>query len=433
MPKVSAQLKDVVVKSLAKQPGRHPVGGVAGLHLLVTKAQPSKDAGQGKGMRKDIPKCSASWVLRVMVNGRRRDLGLGSYRDIGLQAAREHARELRKQIRIDGIDPVEARRQAAAEVRQRAARRLTFEEAAKGKHADLAPSFRNDKHSKQWISTLETYAFPVIGHIDVAEITPLDVQRVLKPIWMDKTETATRVRQRIEAALDWAAVAKKARSGDNPARWRGNLDQLLPKPSQVKQTNHFRALPWAEMPAFMGQLTKREGMAAQCLLFTIHTAVRSGEARMATWSEIDLKAKTWTIPAARMKARKEHRVPLSAEAVAILKAVPRMKGTDLVFPSSSNRPLSDMSLSAVLRRMDAACTVHGFRSTFRDWVGESTSYPLHLAEAALAHALKNKVEAAYARGDLLAKRAKLMQAWSSYMNSPRQDRAGVVPIKGAGT
>lgn len=350
---------------------------------------------------------SRSWTLRYQMAGRRRDMGLGRFPDVSLAKAREKADAARRLI-ADGIDPLaeKGRRQA-----------LSFEKAAEGLLASRASAWRNGKHAAQWRSTLATYAFPQLGGLDVTKIETRDVLGVLEPIWQTVPETASRVRQRIEAVLDYA-TAMGVRTGDNPARWRGHLDHLLPKPSKVRAVVHHPALDWRKVPAFMTALAAREGMAARALAFTILTAARSGEVRGMCWREIDLEAGVWTVPASRMKAGKEHRVPLEPAALALLG--PPGQSDACVFPGGRRgKALSDMALTAVLRRMGhEEITVHGFRSTFRDWAGEASSHPREVIEAALAHRLKDRAEAAYARGDLFVKRRRLMRDWAAFCSHP---------------
>ncbi|MGE3771475.1 MAG: tyrosine-type recombinase/integrase, partial [Gammaproteobacteria bacterium] len=285
------------------------------------------------------------------------------------------------------------------------------------------------KHAAQWLATIETYANPVIGALAVDKVELSHIVTILEKdgLWEAKTETATRLRQRIEAVLTWATV-RGYRKGDNPARWKGHLDAVLPKPSKVAKVEHHRALPVSGMFSFMTDLRKRPGIAARCLDFVILTAVRSGEARGATWGEIDLDAAVWTVPADRMKAHKEHRVPLSADAVALLKDLPRMQGSDYVFPAARGGRLSDMALTAVMRRMEVDAVPHGFRSAFRDWCAEHTNYPHEVAEMALAHTISSAVERAYRRGDLFEKRRNLMDDWARFLRLP--PAAGdVVPLR----
>lgn len=410
MPRKARELTPIEVKRLTA-PGLFAVGGVAGLHLQVTKS----------GAR--------TWILRATVAGKRRDIGLGGYPDTTLAMARDKARETRERI-AQGIDPVAERQRLRSTALAARLKDMTFEKAAEAVIAKKQAEARNPKHAKQWASTLETYAYPVLGAMSVADIELAHVKQVLEPIWQTKTETATRVRQRIEAVLSWAAV-NGHRSGENPARWKGNLDAILPQPSKVAKVEHHRAMPMDEMHGFMEALAKRDGMAARCLMFTILTAARSGEARAATWEEIDLAGKVWTIPADRMKAGREHRVPLAPEALALLATLPRREDSPLVFPAPRGGVLSDATLAAVLKRMKVydKATVHGFRSTFRDWAAERTSTPHHVAEMALAHTIKNHAEAAYRRGDLLAKRATLMTQWARFLATPPAT-GNVAPIRG---
>lgn len=351
------------------------------------------------------PSGAKSWVLRYQLNGRRRDMGLGPYPEVTLAAAREKALAARRHL-VDGIDPLTVR--PAAEV--------TFSQAADELVESKRPGWRNAKHAAQWSSTLASYVVPTIGALDVKSIETGHVLEVLRPIWTAKPETASRVRQRIEAVLDYAA-AKGFREGSNPARWRGHLQNLLAKPSSVRAVQHHAALDWRDLPNFMIALAQREGVSARALEFLILTAARSGEVRGMRWAEIDIDAQAWTVPGNRMKAGKEHRIPLTATALGRLGEAGASKA--LIFPSPSNpkRELSDMTLTAVLRKMGRGdITAHGFRSTFRDWAGETTNFPREVIEAALAHRLKDKAEAAYARGDLFNKRRELMEAWARFAN-----------------
>lgn len=386
------------------------MGGVAGLSLQVTET----------GAR--------SWILRATIGARRRDVGLGPYPDVTLAQARERAREAREQIR-QGIDPVEQRRAMRAALVASQSPRITFDEAARKFLAAKRHEFKNPKHAAQWGSTIETYASPVIGRLSVDAVELAHLVQILEPIWLSKTETAKRLRGRIEAVLAWATVSG-FRTGDNPATWKNNLDAILPKPGKVAKVKNHRALPIDEMGGFMAELRKREGMAAQALRFLILTAARSGEVRGATWEEIDLDAKLWTIPGERMKAGREHRVPLSDEAVALLKALPRLKGSPYVFPAPRGGTLSDMTISAVTRRMEVDAVPHGFRSTFRDWCAERTNYPREVAEMALAHTIESKVEAAYRRGDLFEKRRRMMRDWAKFCGTI-QTAGEVVPMRAA--
>jgi integrase len=304
---------------------------------------------------------------------------------------------------------------------------LTFEEAANSYMAAHKSAWKNEKHTKQWESTLQTYVYPRIGKVLVRDVGLPQVLSVLEPIWTTKTETASRVRGRIESVLDWA-TARGYRDGLNPARWRGHLDKLLPKPSKVAKVEHHDALPVGALGVFMVELRQHEGMGARALDFAILTAARSGEVRGATWAEIDLDGAIWTIPAERMKAGREHRVPLSKAAVDLLRGLPRHANTELIFVGARGGPLSDMTLSAVIRRMGAPCVPHGFRSTFRDWAAERTSYPSEMAEMALAHTISNKVEAAYRRGDLFEKRRRMMEDWARFCATV-ETTGTVLPIR----
>lgn len=396
MGRRKTSVAEKVSAKLAKVPGMHAMGGdPPGLYLY-----------SHGGAR--------SWIYRYTFNGRRRDYGLGSCIDFTLAEARELAAQARKQVRA-GIDPIEARRVAKEGTKAAAAKAMTFAKCLDGYLEAHGESWRNAKHRAQWRSSVETHAGAVLGQLNVADIETGHVVRVLEPIWKTKAETATRVRGRIEAVLDWARV-RGYRTGENPARWKGHLDKLLAKRSKAATVKHHPALPYREAGAFMEALRAQEGIAAAALEFTIVTAARSGETRGATWAEIDLAAKVWTVPAERMKAHVEHRVPLSPAAVAVLEEMQAKRLGDFVFPGAKEAsPLSDMSLTAVLRRMKRDdVTVHGFRSTFRDWAAECTNYPREVAEAALAHTKADKVEAAYQRGDLFAKRARLMAEWARY-------------------
>jgi len=415
--KVVEQLGVKQVDKLAKTVGRHAVGGVRGLCLCVT----------GDNAR--------SWLLRVKIGDKRREIGLGSYEDVSLAKAREKARELREQV-VDGVDPLEERDRARAQARAEQAKRKTFKQCAEAYVDAHKSGWKSDKHAKQWTATLETYAYEKLGDLPVGSIDTALVREVLqqqveggKTLWATKTETASRLRGRIESVLDWAKV-NGYREGENPARWRGHLDKLLPARSKVQKVKHHAALPYAELGEFMVELGKREGISPRALEFAILTATRSQETRLATWDEIDLETRLWTIPKERMKREREHRVPLSDTAIALLKTLPRIEGSNFLFPAARGGALSDMALTAVLKRMDrAGLTQHGFRSTFRDWAGETTGYPREVIEHALAHGLKDQTEAAYQRGDLLAKRARLMADWAIYCGTVQTPAGNVVGIK----
>lgn len=403
MPRKIARLNALQVAKLSK-PGYYPDGG--NLYLQVA-------AGGSK-----------SWLFRYTLEGKQREMGLGGLSAFSLAEARERAAEQRKLL-ADGIDPLTVKREKLLAQRMADANIITFNKAAAAYIEAHAPSWKNPKHRQQWENTLAQHAGPELGGLPVSRIGTPQIIRVLEPIWTTKNETASRLRGRIEQILDWATV-RNYRAGDNPARWRGHLDKLLPKPSKVQKVQHHRALPFAQMHGFMADLRKREGMAARALEFVILTAARSGEVRGARWPEIDLEAGIWVVPGERMKAGREHRVPLSKQALALLEALPRIKGNDLVFPAPRGGVLSDMALNALVRRMEVDAVPHGFRSTFRDWCGESTNYPRDLAEQALAHTLESKVEAAYRRGDALEKRRQMMQAWADYCDLPMASGAVVL-------
>lgn len=374
--------------------------------LNARKVETSKPGrhGDGRGLFLYVkPSGSRSWVLRYQVQGRRRDLGLGAYPDVSLAMARQRVTDARRLI-AEGDDPISKRQWAKPK---------TFKDAALELIESKRPGWKSAKHSAQWTSTLETYVFPKFGQVQVSKVETADVIGALTPIWSIKPETANRVRQRIESVIDYAS-ALGVRSGENPARWRGRLDHLLPKSTNIRAVVHHPALPHSEIAAFLGELSGRTGVATRALGFTILTAARSGEVRGMTWREVDLEDRIWTIPAERMKAGKEHRVPLSAATIDCLG--PRRDDASLVFESEAKpgKSISDMSMTAVLRRMGRnEITVHGFRSTFRDWAGETTGFPREVIEAALAHGIKDKAKAAHARSNLFDKRRKLMDAWAS--------------------
>ncbi len=408
MPRKAPELTAYQIRRKAKKQGFHAVGGVAGLHLNVSD------------------NLATSWILRATVGDRRRDIGLGGYPDTSLEQARGLARDARLQIR-QGIDPVAARQEARDTLKSAQVKRLTFSEAATACWKTKSQEFKNPKHAAQWLSTITEYANPIIGSLPVADVELAHVVKVLEPIWSTKTETASRLRGRIESVLAWAKVSGY-RSGDNPARWKGNLDHVLPKPSKVRKVNHHPALPWQEVPEFMAMLKARSGMGARALEFLILTAARSGEVRLATWDEIDLDAKLWTVPGVRMKTGKTHRVPLSEPAIKLLKALPRFKDSAYVFPAARGGALSDMSVSSVCRRMEIDAVPHGFRSSFKDWARSATSYADEVSELALAHVSSDETRAAYARDELLPKRTRLMREWSKFCGTAR-GKADVVPIR----
>jgi integrase len=382
------------VATLTKH-GRHADGG--GLYLSIS------------------PNGGRRWVFLFRWHGKPTEIGLGSARDVTLARARELAFQARAKL-AEGISPKDARRSA---------QRATFGECADRLIEAMRPSWRNCKHAAQWEMTLRVYASP-LRPLPVDRVTTEDVLSVLKPLWKQKPETATRLRGRMERVLD-AAKAQGLRTGDNPARWRGHLDQLLAKRQRLTR-GHHPAIPYAELPQFISELRTRQATAALALEFAILTAARAGEALGARWDEFDFDRAIWTIPAVRMKAGREHRVPLSNGALKIINTVEVVRNSDFLFYGQKpGKPLSSMALAMVLRRMDlASVTVHGFRSTFRDWAAECTNFPNEVCEAALAHVVRNKAEAAYRRGDLLDKRRELMNAWGDYCTAPAAGK--VVPF-----
>jgi integrase len=407
--KLSNALTPLTVKNA--KPGRHADGG--GLHLLV------KESG------------ARSWVYRFMLKGRSRDLGLGPAAGlgaIGLSAARDAAAILRSKVKA-GIDPLAERQThaaealAAAQAAQVAA--VTFKDVAEAYIDANEDSWRNAKHRQQWRNTLSTYVYPVIGELPVAEIGTAHVLKILEPIWKAKPETASRLRGRIETILD-AAKARDYRQGENPARWRGHIAQILPARSRLTR-GHHKALPYGQLPSLIAGLRARDAFAALALEFTILTAARTSEVLNATWAEVDLEKAVWTIPAARMKAGREHRVPLSPRAVEILEEVEPL-GQPWLFAAGGSK-LSGMAMTMLLRRMEVDATVHGFRSAFRDWAAECTAYAHEVCEMALAHVIANKAEAAYRRGDLFEKRRRLMTEWATYCGKPAAKVGKVTPIR----
>jgi integrase len=372
-----------------------------------------------------------SWILRYERQGRERWLGLGAVHTFDLKEARERARKARQQL-ADGIDPIDARNKDRAVQALEAARTITFEKAAQLYFDAHERQWRNAKHRAQFLSTLKAYAFPMIGRLPVAAIDTGQVLRVIEPIWHEKTETANRVRGRIESVLDWCTV-RGYRTGDNPARWRGHLSEALPARGKIQKVEHHSALKFDDLPEFLADLSKREGVAARALEFTILTAARTGETIGAVWDEVDLDAKVWTIPAGRMKSRKEHRAPLSDRALEILRALPRERGNSAVFIGAHKAALSNMAMASVIQRMGRDdITVHGFRSTFRDWCAERTNFPNHVVEQALAHAIGGAVERAYMRSDLFVKRTRLMTDWAKFATTkPAEASAKIVPLRKA--
>lgn len=399
MPKKAKELGPLDVKRIV-EPGLHAVGGVAGLHLQV------------------LPSGGKSWLLRIVIGGKRREVGLGGFPDVPLALAREKAREVRETVQ-QGRDPIAERAAARSALTAQRGAEITFDECAEKFIAAKSAEWRSAKHAAQWTATLTTYASPVLGTMQVRDIELAHIVKVLEKddFWTAKTETASRVRGRIESVLDWATV-RGYRKGENPARWKGHLDKVLPAPKKVAKVEHHAALPVDAIGAFMRDLRQREGIAARALEVLILTATRSGELRGMTWAEVNLDDAVWIVPAARMKAKREHRVPLSVRVIEVLRGLPVVAG-GLVFPGMrEGSPLSDMTLTAVLRRMGRGdLTAHGFRSTFRDWAAERTNYPRDVAEMALAHTIGDKVEAAYRRGDMFDKRTRMMEDWARFCDT----------------
>jgi integrase len=373
------------------------------------------------------PGGSRGWILRYALHGKTRDMGLGSYPDISLATARKLASKYRVLLE-QHIDPINHRGEERAAERVKLATAMTFDDCRKAYIAAHEAGWSNAVHRKQWTSTLESYVTPVFGNLPVSAVDTGLVMKVVQPMWATKGETASRLRGRIEAILDWAKVNNR-RTGENPARWRGHLDKLLPQKTKVRRVQHLAALPYDRIGDFLVDLRTHTSNSAKALELLILTATRSGEVRGATWNEIDLGRQQWTIPAARMKARKEHIVPLSAPAIALLNGM--LRENEFVFPGGrQGMPMRATALEMLLHRMGRDdFTVHGFRSTFRDWAAERTNYPNHVVEMALAHTIPNAVEAAYRRGDLLEQRRKLMADWADYcaMPSISADKK-VVPI-----
>jgi integrase len=414
-PRTTSRLTSLKVER-ARERGMYADGG--GLYLRVTEDG------------------TKNWIYRYMLDGRPRWMGLGPLALYGLQEARAQALEAR-QLRHKGIDPIDTRRVRRAKARLDAAKAITFKECAESYIKAHRAGWRNGKHAGQWEATLKTYAEPTVGALPVQGVDTALVLKILEPLWTTKPETANRLRGRIENILDFAK-AREWRDGENPARWRGHLDKLLPARSKVRKVEHHAALPYADLPAFLMRLREHQATAAQALEFAILTAARTGEVIAARWSEIDMAGKVWTVPVNRMKAGKEHRVPLSERALAILEAAkpPRDAGDigpKFIFAGGKpGLPLSNMAFLMLLRRMNRDdLTAHGFRSTFRDWCAERTSFPSEVAEMALAHAVADKVEAAYRRGDLFEKRRRLMEAWAEFLARAPAGKSNVIALRGA--
>ncbi len=403
--------------------------------LKVASKLPAGMHADGKGLYLHVSSTGAkSWIFRYMFRGSAREMGLGSLSTLSLAGARAERDRYRALLKNEHKDPIETRKAEEAAAALEQAKATTFKQAAERFINSKRAGWRNAKHGSQWENTLKAYVYPTFGHLSVQDIDADLVRKVLEPIWRSKPETANRVRGRIESILDYAAVLK-LRTGENPARWRGHLDHVFPAREKVRPVKHHAALPYAELPAFMAALREQEGVAARALEFTILTAARTGEAIGARRNEADIREKLWTVPAARMKASKEHRVPLSARAAAILREATELQAAEdaFIFPGGrKDKPLSNMAMTAVLRRMGRGdITVHGFRSTFRDWAAERTNYPNHVVEMALAHAVGDKVEAAYRRGDLFEKRRKLMGEWATYCStaSKTSTQGNIVPMR----
>lgn len=396
-------------------------------------ALPEGRWGDGDGLYMRVTDRGRFWIYRYQIAGKQRDLGLGSFPGITLAQARKAAGEARAMVKaVIPQDPVALRRAAKDQQRAERAARITFKEAADKYIAGQRSGWRNAKHGQQWVSTLETYAFPIIGSLAVAEIATAHVVAVLEKdnFWENKTETANRTRGRIEAVLDWSRT-RGYRAGENPARWRGHLEHSFQRRSKLQKVEHLAAMAYVDVPAFAAELHAVNSVAARGLEFAVLTAARTGEVREAQWQEIDLAAKVWCIPAERTKANRTHRIPLSGRAVQLLQAMPHEKGSDFVFPGIRPRkPISEAALLDALRFLRADVSVHGFRSSFRDWAAEQTNYARDVCEAALGHASGDKVEDAYRRTDQLAKRARLMQEWANYLaNPPKAVTNNVTPIR----
>lgn len=465
MPKKAKQLQTYQLHRIKKL-GMYAVGGVDGLHLCVTSetarswillvivdTKIPRDESAVRRCDLSIDQCPASWRCRECgahccqhrCNLRRHDgtaacvkchrrakFGLGSFPEISLEQARNRAREIREQIR-QGIDPGQAQRDIKDAAKAAASVRMTFKQAARQCWEMKAKEFKNPKHAAQWIGTLEQYAFPKIGSMNIQDIGRAHVVTVLNPIWHTLTETATRVRGRMETVFAWAKAADLFK-GENPAEWKG-LKPLLNAPTKIKKVEHYHALAWPRMYDFMQKLQAEEGVAARCLVFAILTAARSGEARGATYDEIDLDAKVWTVPANRMKAGLIHKVPLSKEAVALIKSLPRFEGTNLLFPGPrSNAILSDNTLGKVADRITEqmegkpAAAPHGFRTSFTGWSCYQPGYLREATDLALAHVNDDKTRAAYYRDELLPIRRALMQNWAKFCYTPTDKK--VVPMHG---
>jgi integrase len=405
MPKRAAGLTVRQVETM-REPGMYADGD--GLYLQVTAAG------------------AKTWIFRFQLAGKRREMGMGSVSLVTLAKAREKAKEARLDVK-SGIDPIAARDAREAQRALDAARLMSFEDAATEYVRSHRAGWKNAKHAAQWTSTLRTYVYPILGKLPVADVDTGLVVKVLSPIWTEKPETAGRVRGRVESILDWARV-QGYRTGENHARWRGHLDHILPSRRKVARPGHHASMPYADVPKFYLRLQAQDGLGARALELAILTAGRTGEVLGARWDEIDFDRATWTVPADRMKAGREHRVPLSAPALALLRKLEAIRIDDFLFSGQRpGKPLSNMAMAMVLRRMKLDCTPHGFRATFRTWAADTTTFPDPVVEMALAHTIEDKVVAAYQRGDLFDRRAKLMDAWAGYCAGA----AKVVPLRKA--
>ena len=415
MPRIAKQLGPLEIKRL-EEPGYHTVGGVAGLMLQVSSNR------------------TKSWLLRIKVGDKRREIGLGAYPGVGIALAREKAQQVRDEV-VAGVDPVAARALARQSIIQQQidekALDWTFRRCAEAYIKAKSSGWRNAKHASQWPNTLETYVYPTIGDLLVRNVTISHICAIVEPHWLTKTETINRVRNRIELVLDWATV-RKLRTGDNPARWKGNLDKMLSQRSVVAPVVGHRALDAAVVYEFAQKLRRVEGIGARCLEFVVLTACRSGEARLATWAEIDMATKTWNIPGNRMKSGRPHRVPLSDEVINLLRVLPRLESSELIFPGRiAGKPISDMTMTKVMRDMRVDAVPHGFRASFSTWCASSTSYPSEVREMALAHAIGDETVGAYQRSDLFDKRRNLMSDWAKFINTEPIVGDNVVQLRGA--
>lgn len=433
MPKIAKPLNDLQVRRLSRV-GWHAVGGVAGLLLQVRK--PTKEGAQ-------VPR---SWILRVKIGDQRQPIGLGSYPQVSLASAREQAAKLVIEAR-QGVDLKAKKKAQRSALMVAAAKNKTFKECAEAYMDAHSSDYTSEKHRKQWPATLVTYAYPIIGNMLVSDIAMRDIRNVLEQetavnkdtkgkLWYVKTETAKRLLGRIKTVLDYATV-NEYRSGTNPAQWTGHLSTQLPSPKKLQKKEHHPAVPYQQIGEFMSKLRLNSSISSKALEFLILTAVRSGSVRQAEWSEIDLPKKIWVIPAKHTKARQEHRVPLTPQAIELLRSLPIMAGTDIVFPSPSGKALSDMALSQLMRGMrergelTIEAVPHGFRSTFRDWAAEQTAYPDEIRKAASGHTVGDAVKEAYQRTDLLEKRRKLMDEWGNFLDQPTVIQASkVTQIRG---